>query len=63
MKKYDQAIEIAKSCEQNRRYSVYGREKRFADSQLWLRMTINWDGEAEICCENYKQEYGSLRYV
>lgn len=35
----------------------------FADSQLWQRMTINWDGEAEICCQNYKQEYtlGNVR--
>lgn len=33
------------------------KEYKFADSQLWQRMTINWDGEAEICCENYKQEW------
>lgn len=33
------------------------KNNMFADSQLWQRMTINWDGEAEICCENYKQEY------
>ena len=32
-------------------------DRKFADSQLWQRMTINWDGEAEICCENYKQEW------
>lgn len=32
-------------------------ERKFADSQLWQRMTINWNGEAEICCENYKQEW------
>ena len=39
----------------------YGRRNvldwKFADSQLWQRMTINWNGDAEICCENYKQEY------
>lgn len=33
------------------------KSRRFADSQLWQRMTINWNGEAEICCENYKQEW------
>lgn len=33
------------------------KKRRFADSQLWQRMTINWNGEAEICCENYKQEW------
>ena len=32
-------------------------DRKFADSQLWQRMTINWNGETEICCENYKQEY------
>ena len=39
------------------------KSNAFADSQLWQRMTINWDGEAEICCENYKQEYtlGNVR--
>jgi radical SAM protein with 4Fe4S-binding SPASM domain len=33
------------------------KDKKFADSQLWQRFTINWNGDAEICCENYKQEY------
>jgi radical SAM protein with 4Fe4S-binding SPASM domain len=33
------------------------RKHKFTDSQLWQRMTINWNGDAEICCENYKQEY------
>lgn len=33
------------------------KDRKFADSQLWQRMTINWNGEAEICCENYKQEW------
>lgn len=33
------------------------KDRHFADSQLWQRMTINWNGEAEICCENYKQEW------
>ena len=33
------------------------KEISFADSQLWQRMTINWNGDAEICCENYKQEW------
>lgn len=33
------------------------KDRRFADSQLWQRMTINWDGDAEICCENYKREW------
>ncbi len=43
-------------------YFFYKGERRnvkkicFADSQLWQRMTINWNGDAEICCENYKQE-------
>jgi radical SAM protein with 4Fe4S-binding SPASM domain len=33
------------------------KDQKFTDSQLWQRMTINWNGDAEICCENYKQEY------
>lgn len=33
------------------------RDRKFADSQLWQRMTINWNGDTEICCENYKQEW------
>ncbi|MHB8066036.1 MAG: radical SAM/SPASM domain-containing protein [Ruminiclostridium sp.] len=42
----------------NDKGEMFNVQKRiFADSQLWQRMTINWNGDAEICCENYKQEY------
>mgnify|MGYP004546009761 CR=1 FL=1 len=33
------------------------KDRKFADSQLWQRMTVNWNGDTEICCENYKQEW------
>lgn len=43
------------AAEDGRVHSI--KDRKFADSQLWQRMTINWDGEAELCCENYKQEW------